>query len=82
MIQEPRALPQRQSDPGPVFDGALKHRASAAEAVASIEQAIDLRAIARQLLHLVEVVVVGVARTVSLSWKPTSSGLGSGIAGA
>jgi hypothetical protein len=66
LIQHARPLPKRQFDPRPVLDRALEHRASPTETVAGIEQAVDLRAIPRSLLDLVEVAHVGDQRIGSL----------------
>ena len=67
LIQHPCPLPEPQSDARPVLDGAFEYRASPAQAVAGIEQAIDLRSVARPLLDFVEVAVVGVGRAAACS---------------
>ena len=58
------SLPERQPDPWPPLDSLLEYRAGPAEAVAGIEQAIDLGAIPRPFLDFVEVAVVGIDRAI------------------
>jgi hypothetical protein len=60
------ALPDRQPDPRPVPHRAPKHIASFGEIVAGVEHAVDLGAILRPLLNLVEVALVRLERVVGL----------------
>src|SRR5262249_26460287 len=64
--QQPGSLSDRQSDPRPVLDGVLEYRTGPSEAVARIEQAVDLRPVPRPLLNFVEVAVVGIGWAVRL----------------
>ena len=57
--QNPRFLPNSQADPWPVLDGLGEHVPRLMDIVAGIEQAIDLRAVPRPLLDLVEVADIG-----------------------
>jgi hypothetical protein len=56
-----------------VLDCTFEHRTGPAEAVAGIEQAIDLRTIPRPLVDFVEAAVVGVIVLSDCSWKSISS---------
>jgi hypothetical protein len=64
LIDHPCPLPKRQSDTRPMLDRVLEYRAGPAEAVAGIEQAVDLRFVPCPLLDLVEVAIVGIDRAV------------------
>jgi hypothetical protein len=54
-IDHPCPLPNGQTDARPVLDRTLKHRVGSAQAVAGVEQAIDLPSVPRPFLDLVEI---------------------------
>jgi hypothetical protein len=66
LLQHARALANGQSDPWAMFDRLGKDVPRLVEIVARIEQAINLRAVARPFLDLVEIAIIRVERVVLL----------------
>jgi hypothetical protein len=58
LLQHPHPLPDRQSDPRPVFDRLLEYLSRLVEIIAGIEHAVDLGAVLRPLFDFVKVLLV------------------------
>ena len=70
LLQHARTLPDSQPYPRPMLNRIGEQLASLFQVVAGVEQAIDLRAVLRPLLDLVEIKVVRTQRVVSLFVGP------------
>jgi hypothetical protein len=80
LTQHAHTLPNGQPDPRPVPYHGGKNRVRCSQMTAGEQQLNHARPVARPLLDLVEVVLVGVVRIVSFFVRPVSHGRGARVA--
>jgi hypothetical protein len=72
LLENPCPLPDRQPDPRPMLDCLVEQLTSLFEVVAGIKEAVDLHAVLRPLLDLVEIAMMGMEWVIGFFVGPVA----------